>query len=173
MLRRTIDHDDDENAEAWLHRQFSSFRITGEWFRFHDTMMTIEVPPDFFFAIQPTDVADETPDWLPTRWSTPRRERSKLDQFLEDNGITRVSFAKRLGVYQSYVAETCCGQYGLPSPEIIGRIERETGGAVTAAAFRPGALRVANNNPKRTGFGFSQRAQEAARFVLAHGASPP
>ena len=30
--------------EAWLHRRFCSLRIRGEWFRFSDEMLTIELP---------------------------------------------------------------------------------------------------------------------------------
>lgn len=37
--------DGGERTERWLHRRFADRAISGEWFRFHDDMLTI-VPPD-------------------------------------------------------------------------------------------------------------------------------
>jgi hypothetical protein len=38
------------SVEAWLHRRFAPYRITGEWFSFHSDMLDI-VPPDEVPAI--------------------------------------------------------------------------------------------------------------------------
>ncbi len=167
VLLRTLDHDEPAKAEAWLHRKFLSMRIIREWFRFHHTMLTIHLPADF--SISPA-VPRSMPEWFYETPSQRRRKRSRLDEWLEDKGITRLAFAARLGVPPSYVAERCCARQALPSPEIIRRIERETDAEVTVADFREGARRVFQNDSKRTGVGYSQRTQEHARFVLTSGA---
>ncbi len=166
VLLRTISHNDAAKAETWLHHHFFSMQIMGEWFRFHEAMMSIDVPVDF--SVQPAVVPRTMPEWFYETPSQRRRKRSKLDAFLEDNGITRVSLAARIGVSPSYVSSVCCGgNWGFPKPDVITRIERETGGAVTAADFVERAKRVLKNDPKRTGFSHSRRTQEDACFLLA------
>src|ERR1700722_18471788 len=71
--------------EAELHSRFAADHIRGEWFRFNPVMLDgIDQP------IAPRSVAVER-----------RRSRSALDRYLEDRGMTRTSFAERVGVSQS------------------------------------------------------------------------
>lgn len=39
--------DGDQSTERWLHKRFNLYRVRGEWFRFHDDMLSIN-PPDVF-----------------------------------------------------------------------------------------------------------------------------
>lgn len=42
-LERVVDGE--RCAELWLHEHFSEYRLRGEWFRFHPSMLTILPPP--------------------------------------------------------------------------------------------------------------------------------
>ena len=39
-------------TEQWLHKRFSGFNVRGEWFAFHDEMLSV-VPPDFVGKTSP------------------------------------------------------------------------------------------------------------------------
>lgn len=62
----------------------------------------------------------------------------KLSEWLEVNGLTQTEFAKRTELPVSTVNRIVNGTRR-PSGEVIARIERATGGAVTASSFFPEA----------------------------------
>lgn len=58
----------------------------------------------------------------------------KLTDYLRDAGETGTQFAKRIGVAQATVHRYCSG-VRIPRPEILQRIQIETGGQVTPNDF--------------------------------------
>lgn len=58
----------------------------------------------------------------------------KLTDYLRDTGETGTQFAKRIGVAQATVHRYCSG-VRIPRPEILQRIQVETGGQVTPNDF--------------------------------------
>lgn len=46
-------------GEAWLHGFFAGARLTGEWFRFHEAMLEVELPSEKTFP--PGKILDKTP----------------------------------------------------------------------------------------------------------------
>jgi len=57
-----------------------------------------------------------------------------LSQYLRETGETGTQFAKRIGVAQATVHRYCSG-VRIPRPEILQRIQAETGGQVTPNDF--------------------------------------
>ncbi len=57
-----------------------------------------------------------------------------LQEYLAASAITQGEFAERVGVKQATISRLCNGAIG-PSLELAARIERATGGAVTAISW--------------------------------------
>ncbi len=60
----------------------------------------------------------------------------QLAEYLSQPDVSKVDFARRLGVVRQYVHKIATGLQ-LPSPALARAIEEATGGAVTKAELRP------------------------------------
>lgn len=78
---------------------------------------------------------------VPTRYRK-FPEAKALQVYLEQNGISRTEFAKRIGVSQASVSQWILGHSGMSADRAVD-IERKCGGAITAEDLRPDIFRKA------------------------------
>ncbi len=111
-------------AELWLHDHFKSSRIRGEWFKYAPEMESV-VPCE-----------SQRERFSPQKSTTaPRVDRvSKLQDFLNLQGLTRGEFADQVGTTAEAVRLWLTDQR-MPKRKSMEKIVALTNGAVTANDF--------------------------------------
>ncbi len=120
VLRRLLKGNGE--LEKVLHRQFSSQRVTGEWFSLTEEQINL------CFGVQdlPLAIAEHRIRFTPTRYP--------LLQYLRDYEFTLESFGLLIPAAAESVRRWADGGR-FPHPDMIDRIEQVTNGEITANDF--------------------------------------
>lgn len=80
---------------------------------------------------------------MPELAKWPSTGRMTLAQYLQDNGISFSEFARRIGTPHGRTVERYVKGTRVPTGRMMAKIDKATGGAVTASSFFEPALEAA------------------------------